>query len=238
MNSLVAWHASKISVQKHASEFDHAPVAARAGAHAGGQHSGAGAGGGGNRGRIRGWPRESCSVFRREALPERARRIRSDRTVRGWTEWQVFYCQALVTQPTRALATAGGVLLLLAIRPRSKRCKDKHSAVLPASFWLPTHGGTLMQGGRHFCLLTRGAAARCREEGLAGLWTGVGPNIARNAIINAVELASYDTVRPLPGSLSACQISLRCGQRCKPHCGRLCRSLSARMHPWKHRSAW
>jgi len=24
----------------------------------------------------------------------------------------------------------------------------------------------------------------------------VGPNIARNAIINAVELASYDTVRP------------------------------------------
>ena len=52
-------------------------------------------------------------------------------------------------------------------------------------------------------MLTRSAAARCREEGLAGLWTGVGPNIARNAIINAVELASYDTVRPLPGSLSA-----------------------------------
>lgn len=43
--------------------------------------------------------------------------------------------------------------------------------------------------------------ARRREEGVAGLWTGVGPNIARNAIINAVELASYDTARPLcPGS--------------------------------------
>ena len=95
-----------------------------------------------------------------------------------------------------------------------------------------------MQGGRHFCWLTRGAAARCREEGLAGLWTGVGPNIARNAIINAVELASYDTVRPyptlpyftLPGSLSACQVILRYAQRCSPHCGRLCRGLSARMH--------
>ncbi|KAK9830971.1 hypothetical protein WJX81_004075 [Elliptochloris bilobata] len=34
-----------------------------------------------------------------------------------------------------------------------------------------------------------------REEGVAGLWTGVGPNIARNAIINAVELASYDTIK-------------------------------------------
>jgi solute carrier family 25 uncoupling protein 8/9 len=30
------------------------------------------------------------------------------------------------------------------------------------------------------------------KEGLVGLWTGVGPNIARNAIINASELASYD----------------------------------------------
>ena len=46
--------------------------------------------------------------------------------------------------------------------------------------------------------------ARCREEGVAGLWTGVGPNIARNAIINAVELASYDTARPLrPGRYEA-----------------------------------
>jgi solute carrier family 25 uncoupling protein 8/9 len=34
-----------------------------------------------------------------------------------------------------------------------------------------------------------------KEEGIAGLWTGLGPNIARNAIINAVELASYDEVK-------------------------------------------
>jgi solute carrier family 25 uncoupling protein 8/9 len=33
------------------------------------------------------------------------------------------------------------------------------------------------------------------EEGLKGLWTGVGPNIARNAIINACELATYDQVK-------------------------------------------
>ena len=30
---------------------------------------------------------------------------------------------------------------------------------------------------------------------MAGLWKGLGPNIARNAIINAAELASYDQVR-------------------------------------------
>ncbi|GFZ13281.1 uncoupling protein 2 [Actinidia rufa] len=34
-----------------------------------------------------------------------------------------------------------------------------------------------------------------KQEGLAALWTGLGPNIARNAIINAAELASYDQVK-------------------------------------------
>jgi len=34
-----------------------------------------------------------------------------------------------------------------------------------------------------------------REEGVAGLWKGLSPNIARNAIINAAELASYDQVK-------------------------------------------
>jgi solute carrier family 25 (mitochondrial uncoupling protein), member 8/9 len=34
-----------------------------------------------------------------------------------------------------------------------------------------------------------------KEEGLAALWTGIGPNIARNAIINAAELASYDQIK-------------------------------------------
>ncbi|KAK4777096.1 hypothetical protein SAY86_005784 [Trapa natans] len=34
-----------------------------------------------------------------------------------------------------------------------------------------------------------------RKEGLAALWTGLGPNVARNAIINAAELASYDQVK-------------------------------------------
>lgn len=42
-----------------------------------------------------------------------------------------------------------------------------------------------------------------RQEGLGALWTGLGPNIARNAIINAAELASYDqvkqTVLQIPG---------------------------------------
>ncbi|KAK4759419.1 hypothetical protein SAY87_022550 [Trapa incisa] len=42
-----------------------------------------------------------------------------------------------------------------------------------------------------------------RQEGVAALWTDLGPNVARNAIINASELASYDqvkqTILKLPG---------------------------------------
>lgn len=34
-----------------------------------------------------------------------------------------------------------------------------------------------------------------RQEGVTKLWTGLGPNVARNAIINAAELASYDQVK-------------------------------------------
>lgn len=30
---------------------------------------------------------------------------------------------------------------------------------------------------------------------MGALWTGLGPNVARNAIINAAELASYDQVK-------------------------------------------
>jgi len=33
------------------------------------------------------------------------------------------------------------------------------------------------------------------SEGLAGFWKGVGPNIIRNSIINAAELATYDQVK-------------------------------------------
>ncbi|KAL9271287.1 Mitochondrial uncoupling protein 2-like protein [Drosera capensis] len=42
-----------------------------------------------------------------------------------------------------------------------------------------------------------------KQEGILGLWTGLGPNIARNAIVNAAELASYDhvkeTILAIPG---------------------------------------
>ncbi|GFR50940.1 hypothetical protein Agub_g13260 [Astrephomene gubernaculifera] len=34
-----------------------------------------------------------------------------------------------------------------------------------------------------------------RQEGILGLWKGLGPNVARNAIINAAELASYDQIK-------------------------------------------
>jgi soluble lytic murein transglycosylase len=34
-----------------------------------------------------------------------------------------------------------------------------------------------------------------RTEGVRGLWTGLGPAVARNSIINAAELATYDEVK-------------------------------------------
>ena len=37
-----------------------------------------------------------------------------------------------------------------------------------------------------------------REEGFLGMWKGLGPNVARNAIINAAELASFDQVSLVP----------------------------------------
>jgi len=36
-----------------------------------------------------------------------------------------------------------------------------------------------------------------KEEGVLGLWTGLGPNVGRNAVINAVELATYDTCKEM-----------------------------------------
>jgi len=36
-----------------------------------------------------------------------------------------------------------------------------------------------------------------REEGVTGFWKGVGPNILRNAIINAAELATYDQAKQM-----------------------------------------
>jgi len=34
-----------------------------------------------------------------------------------------------------------------------------------------------------------------KQEGVAGLWRGWGPNVLRNSVINAVELASYDEIK-------------------------------------------
>ena len=52
--------------------------------------------------------------------------------------------------------------------------------------------------GRQACIVKQcmhdKLVAACREEGLKGLWKGIGPNVARNAIVNAAELASYDQV--------------------------------------------
>jgi solute carrier family 25 (mitochondrial uncoupling protein), member 8/9 len=34
-----------------------------------------------------------------------------------------------------------------------------------------------------------------RQEGVLGLWTGYGPNLARNCVVNATELVAYDQTK-------------------------------------------
>ncbi|TYH22347.1 hypothetical protein ES288_A04G121100v1 [Gossypium darwinii] len=48
---------------------------------------------------------------------------------------------------------------------------------------------------RHYSGALNAYSTIARQEGVKALWTGIGPNIARNAIINAAELASYDQVK-------------------------------------------
>lgn len=48
---------------------------------------------------------------------------------------------------------------------------------------------------RRYSSATAAYGIIAREEGLTGLWKGLGPNVARNAIINAAELASYDQIK-------------------------------------------
>jgi hypothetical protein len=61
----------------------------------------------------------------------------------------------------------------------------------------------LCLGSDHLWFLLLHLILCCHQEGVTKLWTGLGPNVARNAIINAAELASYDQVKQtllkLPG---------------------------------------
>jgi hypothetical protein len=61
----------------------------------------------------------------------------------------------------------------------------------------------IMSGLRSLWFLLLHLILCCHQEGVTKLWTGLGPNVARNAIINAAELASYDQVKQtllkLPG---------------------------------------
>ncbi|KAK3000146.1 hypothetical protein RJ639_023726 [Escallonia herrerae] len=51
--------------------------------------------------------------------------------------------------------------------------------------------------GKHYSGALDAYYTIVKQEGLVALWTGLGPNIARNAIINAAELASYDQVKQI-----------------------------------------
>lgn len=47
-------------------------------------------------------------------------------------------------------------------------------------------------------------------EGLAGLWKGLGPNVARNSVVNAAELVCYDTIKDLLMKKLAFSDNLNC----------------------------
>ena len=47
-------------------------------------------------------------------------------------------------------------------------------------------------------------------EGIKGLWKGLGPNIARNSIVNAAELVCYDTIKELLISYAIFRDGLPC----------------------------
>ena len=58
-------------------------------------------------------------------------------------------------------------------------------------------------------------SAIVKTEGVKALWTGLGPNVARNAIINAAELASYDAIKEqilaVPGVKDGVPVHLAAG---------------------------
>lgn len=57
------------------------------------------------------------------------------------------------------------------------------------------------------------------EGGFANLWTGIGPNIMRNCIVNAAELASYDTYKQYAISSGWFKDNAFCHVFCASCCG-------------------
>lgn len=60
-------------------------------------------------------------------------------------------------------------------------------------------------------------ASIVRQEGVLGLWTGLGPAIARNSLINASELVTYDVAKQVRGTNSrggreSCDVEKKGGQ--------------------------
>jgi len=56
--------------------------------------------------------------------------------------------------------------------------------------------GSIAQGGRYKNMLDAFVKIP-QTDGIKGLWRGLGPNVARNATINAAELATYDQIKQM-----------------------------------------
>ena len=52
--------------------------------------------------------------------------------------------------------------------------------------------GKKPENERRYKTVTQAYSKIIKEEGVRGLWTGLGPNIIRNSIINAAEIATFD----------------------------------------------
>jgi len=58
-----------------------------------------------------------------------------------------------------------------------------------------------------------------RGQGLAGLWTGWGPNVMRNSIINAAEIASYDQYKQMVLEKGLMKDGVMCHMTCASAAG-------------------
>ncbi|PWA43667.1 Mitochondrial brown fat uncoupling protein [Artemisia annua] len=60
---------------------------------------------------------------------------------------------------------------------------------------------------RHYSSALNAYSTIVRQDGVRALWTGLGPNVAHNAMMNAGELESYDQVKQVPDSLNAAELA-------------------------------
>jgi len=95
-----------------------------------------------------------------------------------------------------------GLLALSALTPRSparsRSCARAHAAAQPTDLVkvrFQSEGPLAPGAAPRYSGVLNAYASIVRQEGVLGLWTGLGPAVVRNSVINAAELATYDTAK-------------------------------------------